>query len=145
MPIHKLIWRGQTNSVVKENMKHWTILQFHAPTGPIFSCFIYTFFTSIYESFVSSLKHEKCHYGMTVLRFFFALKLFDLFLLIFYEIIHLNNILETSKGVQVAFLAHQSWRLTRWGCSIARLPSSSTLSNKNISKTSWPNLVKFYQ
>ena len=45
-------------------------------------------------------------------------------------------------------LAHWSRRLTRWACSIVRLcrpSSSSILSNKYISKTSWPILVKFYQ
>ena len=52
------------------------------------------------------------------------------------------------------YLAHRSRRLRRWAYSIARIcrPSvvtrrrrPSTLSNKNISKTSWLILVKFYQ
>ena len=46
------------------------------------------------------------------------------------------------------FLAQRSQRLTRWAYSIARLRRSSVshpLSNKNISKTIWPILIKFYQ
>ena len=52
------------------------------------------------------------------------------------------------------FLAHLSRRLTRWAYSIPmvrrpyvvvrrRGPSSSTLSNLNISEASWPILIKF--
>ena len=52
------------------------------------------------------------------------------------------------KSESIAFLAHRSRRLTRWGYSIARIrrpSSSSKLSNKTISKTSWSVSVKFYQ
>ena len=36
------------------------------------------------------------------------------------------------------WLAHQSRRLRRWAYSVARIHRMSTLSNKNISMTSWP-------
>ena len=51
----------------------------------------------------------------------------------------------------IQFLAHLSQRLTRWAYSIPMVcrlsvicPSSSTLSNLNISEASWPVLIKFY-
>ena len=65
--------------------------------------------------------------------------------------------LERLKNWCCHFLAHLSRRLTRWAYSIAmvrrpsvvvrrhrRRPSSSTLSNLNISEAIWPILIKFY-
>ena len=68
------------------------------------------------------------------------------------------NVYSTMKNIVLALLAHLSRRLTRWAYSIpmVRRPSvvrrlssvvrrpSSTLSNLNISKASWPILIKFY-
>ena len=60
---------------------------------------------------------------------------------------------DRSKAVAPVFLAHLSRRLTRWAYSIPivrrpsviiRRPSSSTLSNLNITEASGPILTKFY-